>query len=181
MKKMGLLLLLILALLLGFTAALLQRTSKLPGTNVSPLRRETMSDDLLHEEKLPSIPPKADFPHEALPDLHGLSVGTGDVLVEVPRTGVDSERLAEEFSVSNEEQSLVWPKTSGKLKDIEEQVKDIKAQIEEVTLDTVSRTLNALPFVSAEPEEAEWHISGGEVRLEITIPAEDIKIGSKEH
>jgi hypothetical protein len=129
----------------------------------------------------PANGPESDSESEVLPPLQGFSAGTGEVRVEIPESTMDIGALGKSFSDvdPDEDKGLVWPETSGKFKKIEDQVREIQEEVDEVTLDTVSRTLNLLPFVSAEPEEAEWHISGGKIELEIKIPVEDIKIGSK--
>lgn len=181
MKKGKCFFLLTLAFILGLFAALLKRPSPPSGPAIQAQQEGVLPEGSKQEAGVAAIRQDSRSSSPALPDLQGMSVGTGKVLAEVPQPRVDLQRLGEDFSAppAEREDDLVWPKTSGKLKKIEDQVKEIRDEIDEVTLDTVSRALNSLPFVSAEPEDAEWHISGGEIGLEITIPVEDLKIGPK--
>lgn len=176
--------LLVLAVVFGIIAA---AHLKRPSPSSDPgnaINNEALSDkieDVMSEEGRSLAEDEPDDPE--LPDLRGMSVGTGEAQPETLRSAVNLRKIGEDLSApsSDKDKGFAWPKTSGKVKKIEDQIREIRDDIDEVTLDTVTRALNALPFVSAEPEDAQWHFSGGEIELEITIPVEDIKIGSRGH
>ena len=177
MKPRPLFVLLILALACGVLLALSLR--------MSPQRK---SPPVLPQEPEPSALTAPENPHGGsgsisrpqLPDMTGLAVGTGHVGVDLPSHEDGVARMSQELETpaGDSRAEVSWPRTSGKVRELEEQLRDIRDDVNDATLEAVSRTLNALPFVSAEPEEAEWHVSGGRIELEIRIPAEDIKIGN---
>ena len=56
------------------------------------------------------------------------------------------------------------------------QLDDLRKGLEGQTLEVVARGLNALPGITASPDRARWTLRGDDVKLEVSIPAEDIRI-----
>lgn len=179
MKLRTLLVLLILALVCGGGFALFMRLSA-ERRSLPALSEEAKPPSLTVPARPPEGSETGNAGHSPLPDMSGLAVGSGRAGVDLPVDDDGTARMKQELADPSGDSvdGVSWPRTSGKVRELEEQLREIRDDVNEVTLEAVSKTLNALPFVSADPEEAEWHLSGGRIELEIRIPAEDIKIGN---
>ncbi|MDD4365717.1 MAG: hypothetical protein PHF19_08220 [Synergistales bacterium] len=104
-----------------------------------------------------------------MPDLSGLAVGSGKVDPLLPEMGSDARSLL------RTEKPVVIDLPPC-VHDVAAQLEGLKKEIDTQTLKAAESGLNALPGVSASPDRAGWSLGGQEVKLEISIPAEDVKI-----
>ncbi len=125
------------------------------------------SEKQSHQE----IPAAKEKPEETLllPDLSGLAVGSGKVDPLLPEMGSDARSLL------RTEKPVVIDLPPC-VHDVAAQLEGLKKEIDTQTLKAAESGLNALPGVSASPDRAGWSLGGQEVKLEISIPAEDVKI-----
>ena len=107
-------------------------------------------------------------PSPSLPDFSGLARGSGR-----PDPLLPPEGRAE---LSAEEEPLFSIDLPPLLREMASQLEELKEGIEDQTLESVTKGLNALPGLTASPDRARWSLRGDDVKLEVSIPAEDIRI-----
>lgn len=164
------LVLLVLSLLAGSLWALRDRGERptvplpaekpLPG--YPPLSEEGPGGKPKGREVLPVTEEKG-----RLPDLSGLARGLGKPDPLLPPPGSPAS------SAPEEEWQITIPPY---LRDVADQLDELKRDLEEGTLKAAKGGLEVIPGVTASPDRARWSLSGGEARVEISIPAEDLKI-----
>lgn len=133
----------------------------------------------LPDRPLPGYPPLSEegpFPKEKTAEegpssvaLSGMARGSGraEPLLPPPRRG-DPLGAERGNSVSLDIPPL--------LVELASQLDDLRKGLEGQTLEVVARGLNALPGITASPDRARWTLRGEDVKLEVSIPAEDIRI-----
>lgn len=164
-----LLVLLVLSLLAGSLWALRDREvnpavplpAEKPLPGYPPLPEETSRGSLPER----GGPPKTE--EGLMPDLSGLARGSGNPDPLLPEAPGPSS------SASEEEWQITIPPY---LRDIADQLEELKQDLEEGTLKAAKSGLEVIPGVTASPDRARWSLSGGQTRVEISIPAEDLKI-----
>lgn len=118
-------------------------------------------------------------PTPTLEPIRGMGTGKPFSSKDIPGRELSLQELALGINHPPREgkRDLFTSRDLGVLGEVADSVQDFRHSLEDSALEGGSKTLNALPFVYAEPDQAKVDYSGGAVTIGISVPVERLRIG----
>jgi len=118
-------------------------------------------------------------PTPTIEPIRGMGTGSPFSSRDIPGGNPSLQELARGLNhpVFPKEKTLFTSRDLGILGEMADSVQDFRDSLEDSALEGGSKTLNALPFVYAEPDEATVDYSGGTLTIGISVPVERFRIG----